>query len=84
MKLFTTLTLLVLATTAAMADRPVTEDERARLTQAVAAQGCSGGKMAYDEKDREFDVDDANCSDGKRYDLEFDEQYRLKSKKPAT
>ena len=84
MKFLTALTLLVLVTTPAMADRQVTEDERARLTQAVADQGCSGGKMAYDEKDREFDVDDATCSDGKRYDLEFDEQYRLKSKKPAT
>ena len=33
----------------ARADRPVTDAERVRLEAAVQAQGCSGGKMEFDE-----------------------------------
>jgi hypothetical protein len=65
----------------AKADRPVTEAERARLIPAVAAQGCTGGKMEWDEDDREFEVDDARCNDGRKYDLKFHADYTFKSKK---
>jgi hypothetical protein len=65
----------------ARADRPVTDAERTRLIPAVAAQGCSGGKMEWDEDDREFEVDDARCSDGRKYDLKFHADYTFKSKK---
>ena len=65
----------------AKADRPVTEAERARLIPAVAAHGCTGGKMEWDEDDREFEVDDARCNDGRKYDLKFHADYTLKSKK---
>ena len=72
---------LALVATPALADRPVTDAERTRLTAAVAAQGCSGGKMEWDDDDREFDVDDARCGDGREYDLKFNADYSLKSKK---
>lgn len=65
----------VLAAGAAMADRPVTDQERARLSEAVAAQGCSGGRMEAD--DDEFEVNDAICADGKKYDLEFDQSFKM-------
>jgi hypothetical protein len=52
------LALLTVMTVPARADRPVTEAERSSLVPAVAAQGCTGGKMQCDDDDREFEVDD--------------------------
>lgn len=75
--------LLVAVTMPARADRPVTDAERAKLVPAIAAQGCSGGKMEWDEGDREFEVDDARCNDGRKYDLKFNADYTFKSKKLA-
>jgi hypothetical protein len=61
----------------ALADRAVTEDERTKLVAAVQAEGCSGGKFEMDEDDQQFEVDDAVCADGKKYDLKFDLQMKL-------
>jgi len=80
-KLLASVALLAAATSPVRADRPVTEVERAKLVPALAAQGCSGGKMEWDEDDREYEVDDVRCSDGRKYDLEFHADYTLKSKK---
>jgi hypothetical protein len=61
---------------AAMADdRALTDQEKASLTQALTAQGCSGGKMKFD--DGKFEVDDATCADGKKYELAFDQAFKL-------
>jgi hypothetical protein len=65
------------------ADRPVTDDERSKLVSAITAAGCSGGKMEWDEKDKEFEVDGTIC-DGHRHDLKFNADYSLKSKKLDT
>ena len=62
------------------AERPVTQAEAPLLTAAVVAQGCTGGKMQWDEGDKEFEVDDAKCG-GRTYDLKFNADYTLKSKK---
>ena len=67
--------LLILVATAVPADRPVTEEERTKLLSAIAAEGCSGGKMEFD--DGKYEVDDAKCSDGRTYDLKFDGEFRL-------
>jgi hypothetical protein len=61
-------------------DRPVTDAERAKLEAAVKAAGCSGGTMQYDD-DGEFEVDEATCNDGKKYDLDFDHTFKLIKKK---
>jgi hypothetical protein len=37
--------------------------------------------MEWDEDDQEFEVDDARCSDGRKYDLTFHADYTFKSKK---
>ena len=66
---------LGLAAGSALADRPVTEQERTQLIAALQAQGCSGGEMEYD--DGKFEVDDARCADGKTYDLDFDTSFKL-------
>lgn len=68
------------------ADRPVTDQERTRLVEAVKAAGCSGGKMEFDDDkgashpNGKFEVDDAAC-DGKKHDLAFDPDFKLLSKK---
>lgn len=80
MRLIISMTLLTLTTLPAFADRQVTEDERAKLVAAVQAEGCNGGKFEMDEDDQQFEVDDAVCADGKKYDLKFDLQMRLKRK----
>jgi hypothetical protein len=66
---------LLLVMVPAWASRPVTDEERAKLAPAIAAAGCSGGKLEFDEG--KFEVDDATCIDGQTYDLEFDANFRL-------
>jgi hypothetical protein len=70
---------IFLMASAAFAGRAVTDEERAHLVAAGTAQGCSGGKMEFD--DGKFEVDDAICADGKKYDLDFDPSFRLIKKK---
>ena len=67
-----------LASGAALGGRPVTDQERVQLVAALQAQGCSGGKMKFD--DGKFEVDDARCADGKTYDLDFDKSFKLVKK----
>jgi hypothetical protein len=62
----------------AFADRPLSADERARLSAAIATIGCSGGKMEFD--DGRFEVDNARCNDGRNYDLKFDAAFNLVKK----
>ncbi|HET6376857.1 MAG TPA: hypothetical protein VFG05_00885 [Methylocella sp.] len=65
----------LLAAGYAWADRAVTEDERGKLMPSVAAEGCSGGKLSFD--DGIFGVEDAKWSDGKSYDLTFDSSFKV-------
>jgi hypothetical protein len=70
-------TLLLLGVGPALArDRPVTEEERTKLIAAVNAAGCEGGTLEFDD-DGHFEVDDARCNDGRRYDLVFDTTFKL-------
>ena len=69
----------VLVTGSALADRPVTEEERSQLLSALEREGCSGGKMEFE--DGTFEVEGAKCADGKTYELEFDGSLRLIKKK---
>jgi len=80
MRLVVSIAALTISALPALADRQVTEDEHAKLVAAVQAEGCSGGKFEIDEDDQQFEVDDAACADGKKYDLKFDMQMRLKRK----
>jgi Peptidase propeptide and YPEB domain len=66
---------LILTTGTALADRPLTQEEGERLQATLKEQGCSGGKMEFD--DGKFEVDNARCADGKTYELEFDSSFRL-------
>jgi hypothetical protein len=71
--------LLSLTAGATLADRAVTDDERAKLVTALQAAGCSGGKMEFD--DGKFEVDNSKCADGRTYDLDFDASFNLIKKK---
>lgn len=77
----------VLAVPAMAKDRPVTDQERAKLTEAVKAAGCTGGKMEFDDDKGtshpagKFEVDDAMCGNQK-HDLVFDTDFKMLSKKP--
>ena len=62
-KLLIALAATALTATTTLADRPVTEEERAKLIVALKAEGCSGGEMEFD--DGKFEVDDARCADGR-------------------
>lgn len=73
----TTFLALALLAIPARADRPATDTERVKLQAAVQAQSCSGGKMEFDEDDRQFEVDDAVCNGGRKYDLKFDAEFKL-------
>ena len=71
--------LLLMFALPAHASRPVTDAERPKLVAAIAAAGCSGGKMVWD--DPHYEVDEAVCSDGRRYDLKFDPAFKLIEKR---
>jgi hypothetical protein len=68
---------VLLASPTLAADRQLKADEQAKVDAAVKAQGCSGGKMQFDVDDKEFEVDNAKCADGKIYDLNFDPSFKL-------
>lgn len=80
-------TVAVLTTSAIAKDRPVTDQERPKLEAALKEAGCSGGKMEFDDDkaaahpNGKFEVDDATCQDGKKYDLTFDPTYKVLTKK---
>lgn len=79
-RLFLAAVLALLATGAAAKDRAVTDDERTKLAAAASAHGCSGGKMEFDIDDNHYEVDDARCDDGRKYDLKFDAAFKLVKK----
>ena len=75
-----------LAFPAVAKDRPVTDQERTKLEEAVKAAGCTGGKMEFDDDKAtahpagKFEVDDAMCGNLK-HDLVFDPDFKMLSKK---
>ena len=77
--LLTSAVLLLLSWAPALAnDRPLSDDERAKLAAALSVEGCSGGRMEFD--DGYYEVDDARCKDGRAYDLRFDASFKLVGK----
>jgi hypothetical protein len=69
--------LLATATPTLAKDRPVTEGERSALTAAVTTAGCAGGEMEFEIDENHYEVDDAICADGRKYELDFNAEYRL-------
>lgn len=68
---------LLLAASPALADRPATPEEMARVTEALAAIGCTPYDVEWDEDDARFEVDDARCGDQGRFDFELDRTFAI-------
>jgi len=62
---------------AAFADEKVTDDEAAKIKEAVSAWGCEGGKY---EKETEgsgvFEAEDAKCKSG-NYDFRLTKDFKV-------
>lgn len=52
----------ILVAAPAFAWRDVTPEERASIESALAAQGCSGGVMNFDNDKNRFEVHDTRCN----------------------
>ncbi|MQT11408.1 PepSY domain-containing protein [Segnochrobactrum spirostomi] len=73
MRIYLAAAFVVVSAAAAFADsdRPVTDAERAKIVDALKAQGCTiGGTVEFDD-DGYFKADNAQCSDGHVYDFKF-------------
>lgn len=71
------LAVLTLSTGTALADRPATEEERAKINAVLAAFGCVATDIEFDEDDNRYEVDDADCSDGESYDMELNTRFEI-------
>jgi hypothetical protein len=72
--LFVTATI---ASTAGLADKPVTPAEAEKIQAAMKAWGCAGGKMEQEtEATGVYEVDDAKCTDG-QYDIKLDKDFKV-------
>ncbi len=71
-------TVVSLLVGSAFAGRPVTADETVRISEALAAAGCTGGEIEFD--DGKFEVEKATCADGKLYELVFNSSFELVKK----
>jgi len=67
----------VLVAGSALADRPVTPEERTAIQHILAAEGCVGGSMEFDTDDNKFAIDKTTCSDGAEWDYDLDSSYKL-------
>lgn len=78
-KLLPALALFIVSATPVLADEKPSADEAKRITEAIAALGCSGGEM---EKESEasgvYEIDDAKCKDG-QFDIKLDKDFKLLS-----
>jgi hypothetical protein len=61
------------------AERAPSEEER--IAPLVTKQNCWGGVIKYVLQNHHFEVDDALCSDGSFYHLEFDQDLHLTEKR---
>jgi hypothetical protein len=75
---FAALAATMALSTPALADAKLSEDEAKSAAAAATAWGCEGGEW---EKETEgtgvYELDDAKCKDGNKYDLKFDKDFKL-------
>ena len=62
----------------ALADGPVSANDRASVVAAIAAEGCTGGHIERD--DGGFDVEHATCNGKANYDLRLTSGFKVVSK----
>ena len=74
---------LILLSTPAYADRPVTPTERTAIEKALTEIGCTGGKYEAEKDDgilEGYEVDNARCADGALYDIDLDVNFNITDK----
>lgn len=68
---------VVLGSTSALADKPVTPAEAEEIQAALKEWGCTGGKMEQEtEATGVYEVDDAKCHGG-QYDIKLDKDFKV-------
>lgn len=76
-RMFAVAAALAFCSTAAFADEKPTDDEAAKIKDAVAAWGCEGGSY---EKEAEgtgvFEAEDVKCKAG-QYDFRLDKDFKV-------
>jgi hypothetical protein len=76
-RMFAVAAALAFCSTAAFADDKPTDDEAAKIKEAVAAWGCEGGSY---EKETEgsgvFEAEDVKCKAG-QYDFRLDKDFKV-------
>lgn len=69
---------LIIAASAALADRAVTPQERAAIGRTLAAEGCkAGGDIEFIADDNIFELDNVTCADGKLWEYDIDASYSV-------
>jgi len=76
-RMFAIAAALAFSSSAVLADDKPTDDEAAKIKEAVAAWGCEGGSY---EKESEgsgiFEAEDVKCKDG-QYDFRLDKNFAV-------
>lgn len=77
MKMFAAAAALALMSTAALADGKVSDADAAKLKEAIAAFGCSGGEMEHEtEASGVYEVEDAKCKNG-QFDFRIGKDFKV-------
>jgi len=67
----------------ALADRPATNEERAAIGRALAAEGCKAGDdIEFISDDNIFELDNVTCADGKLWEYDLDASFNVIDKQP--
>lgn len=66
---------LMISSMGAFADQKPSEEQVAKIKEAIAAWGCTGGEFELEESGV-FEVDDAQCKDG-QFDFKLDKDFKV-------
>jgi len=76
-KTLTAVAALALFSTAALADSKVSDADAAKIKEAIAAFGCSGGEMEHEtEASGVYEVEDAKCKAG-QFDFRLGKDFKV-------
>ncbi|MDA4846694.1 hypothetical protein [Hoeflea poritis] len=69
----------------ALADRPVTDAERAKIDAALTAIGCTATDLEFDTGDNRYEVDNATCGGERGFDFELNTAFEfVDGERPVT
>lgn len=77
--LFLVLAPVMLISASALASEPPTSEEVAKINEAMAKWGCSGGTAEVERDTGHVEVDDVKCADGREYDVKLNKDFTIHS-----